>query len=305
MRMRFTVPIAIALAFSALAPCSAQQTSKQAELSELFALIDRADEMVVYSEGFKREFVIFRSTHRKDFNELKTAISLKPRGGPSNCACIDGPEIALLSKNEEVAAVWNHEGTAIGSSVWQGEWENADPERWLHWFDSRGITSAREEFNEKREQLKNAAAAEKRWQRAMPSSIKPLWENALKQYDAIQGRYPEVQSMDSALQQQYPDTNKRIQALMNWYGSGTGPWSGTPPSEAIVVMLLKQYPTASLIQVARAKNLTPQELEGASRFLAGTPSIPEDVRQRLLEHCLGSSDRDEVEWAKRVFAAEK
>jgi len=112
-------------------------------MARLFALIDQ-DEMIVYSEGFRREFVVYRSPKRKDFEDLKRATTLKPKGGPFLCACVDGPEIALLKKKKEIAAVWNHEGTAIGSSVWKGDWYNADSDRWLRWFDARGMTGARE-----------------------------------------------------------------------------------------------------------------------------------------------------------------
>jgi hypothetical protein len=132
--------------FALTIPSYAAARTRQGHVAHLFALIDQADEMVVYSEGFKREFVIYRSTNRKDFEDLKKPITLKSKGGPFLCACVDGPEIALLRKKKEIATMWNHEGTAIGSSVWEGDWENADSDRWLRWFDARGITSARDFF---------------------------------------------------------------------------------------------------------------------------------------------------------------
>jgi hypothetical protein len=108
--------VALALVTGTL-PLFAGDKSRQQLTSELFALIDEADEMVVYSEGFKREFVVYRSSNRKDFKELRSAITLKHKGGPFLCACVEGPEIALLKNKKEIAAVWNHEGTAIGSSA--------------------------------------------------------------------------------------------------------------------------------------------------------------------------------------------
>jgi hypothetical protein len=128
-------------------PLAAGEKSARRQIAELSALIDQADEMVVYSEGFKREFVVYRSRNRKDFNELKAAISLKPHGGGGQCACTDGPEIALMKGNKEIATVWNHEGTAIGSSVWAGEWETPDPNRWLRWFDDRNMRFARQSYD--------------------------------------------------------------------------------------------------------------------------------------------------------------
>jgi len=108
---KLLVPFALALAV----PLVAGERSRQEQISDLRILIDQADEMVVYSEGFKREFVVYRSSKRKDFDELKSAITLKRDGGPFDCACMDGPEIALLKNKKEIAAVWNHEGTALAA----------------------------------------------------------------------------------------------------------------------------------------------------------------------------------------------
>ena len=300
--------VALVLVSSSL-PLLAGEKSRQELITELFVLIDQADEMVVYSEGFKREFVIYRSSKREDFDELKSAITLEPGGGPITCACVDGPEIALLKNKKEIATVWNHEGTAIGSSVWEGDWENSDPDRWLRWFDARGMTYAREFFNQMQAESMKAAEDERRWLETMPSSLKPLWPEALKQYDPP--KYPNLEPLNLALEKEYPDRDNRILALMAWYGSGAGPWSGFPGYEEIAEKLLRQYPTAVLIKVVEGRNLTDQELEGAARILGGwTPvpdptPIPADLRRTLLEHCLKSADRDKVERAKRAFAPDQ
>lgn len=214
--------LVVVLIVTALAsPAFAGEKSRSQLVSELFAAIDQADEMTVYSEGFKREFVLYRSSNRKDFEQLKSAITLKRNGGPFVCACVDGPEIALLKNNKEIAAIWNHEGTAIGSSVWKGDWETEDPDRWLRWFDSRDMRYPREFFNRMQEQQHKAEIDEVRWLKAMPSSLKPLWPAALRQYDPPL-RFPDLKPLNAALVGQYPDEHDRIRALMAWYGSGAG-----------------------------------------------------------------------------------
>ncbi len=302
--------VALALISSSTSLFAAEKSHQQF-MSELFALIDQADEVVVYSEGFRREFVEYRSKEPKDFEELKSAITLKPDGGPFVCACMDGPEIALLKNGKEIAAVWNHEGKAIGSSVWEGDWENADPDRWLHWFDARGMQYARELFNQLQAQEIKAAEDEKRWLDAMPSSLRPLWSKALEQYHPEMQRYPEMGPLNDALMKQYPDIDMRIRALMAWYGSGAGPWSGFPGYEEIAEKLLRLYPTTSLINAVESRNLTDQELEGAARILGGWTPVPEltpipaELRRTLLEHCLKSADEDKLERAKKEFAPDK
>jgi len=289
-------------------PFAASEKGRHEQLSALFTLIDQADEMVIYSEGFKREFVIYHSSSRKDFEELKSAITLKRKGGPFVCACMDGPEIALLKNKKEIALVWNHEGTAIGSSVWNGDWENSDANRWLSWFDKRGMTSAREFFNETQAEAKRTTVDEKRWLKAMPSSLKPLWSSAVNQYNPP-GEFPDLKPLNASLLKQYPDAYDRIRALMAWFGSGAGPWSGFPGYEQIAEKLLRQYPAAELIKAVENRNLSDQELEGAARiFGSWTPvsdptPVPSQLRQTLLEHCLKSKDQDKVERARKAFAS--
>lgn len=286
-------------------PLNAREKTRREQLAELFALIDRADQIVVYSEGFKRESVLYRSSDRKDFRELKAAITLKPQGGPFDCACVDGPEIALIKSNKEVATVWNHAGTAIGSSVWEGDWENGNPDRWLHWFDVRGMKFPREFFEQTQAQYKKSVVDEQRWLAAMPASLKPLWLEARKKYDPP--NFPDLKPLAAALETQYPDENVRIRALMVWYGSGAGPWSGFPGYEEIAEKLLRQYPTIDLIRAIENRKLSDPELEGAARILRGwTPvpdatPIPEQLRRTLLEHCLKSTDDDKLTRARKAF----
>jgi hypothetical protein len=287
-------------------PLATGQKSRQTQISNLFALVDQADEMVVYSEGFRRESVVYQSSNRKDFEALKSAITLKPKGGPFVCACTDGPEISLLRNKKEIAAIWNHQGTAIGSSVWEGDWKISDPDRWLRWFDARGMTYARDFFNQMQAGERKAVSDETRWMSAMPSSLKPLWSKARSQYDPPLS-FPDLQPLNVAVAKQYPDTYDRIRALMAWFGSGAGPWSGFPGYEEIPAKLLRQYPTADLIRAVDGRNLSEQELEGAARILGSwtgvsehTP-IPAELRRTLLEHCQKSSDQDKRERARQAF----
>jgi hypothetical protein len=289
-------------------PLGAQKSARD-EVLTLFSLIDRADEMVVYSEGFKRESVVYRSSSRKDFEDLKSAITLKTEGRRFPCACVDGPEIALLRNKQEIATVWNHEATAIGSSVWEGEWENQNSDRWLRWFDARGMTYARQFFNQRQFEQRKEVIDEKRWLNAMPASLRPLWSKARSQYNPPL-EFPDLRPLNAALAQQYPEADDRIRALLAWFGSGAGPWSGFPGYEEIAAKLLRQYPTEEAIRAVEGRSLSDQELEGTARLLGSwTPipdrtPIPTELRRALLDHCLRSSDRDKKDRAKKAFESQ-
>src|SRR5208337_2014763 len=159
-------------------------------------------------------------------------------------------------------------------------------------------------------EYRKAAVDERRWLVAMPSSLKPLWSNARSQYDPPT-KFPDLKPLDAALVKQYPDTHDRIRALMAWFGSGAGPWSGFPGYEEIAEELLRQYPNAELISAVESRNLTNQELEGAARILGSwTPipdrtPIPAGLRRTLLDYCLKSPDQDKLERARKAFAPDK
>jgi hypothetical protein len=102
------------------------------------------------------------------------------------------------------------------------------------------MTSAREFFSEMQAKDRKTAVDETRWIKAMPSSLKRLWSNAVSQYDPPV-KFPDLRPLNAALVNQYPDTHDRILALMAWFGSGAGPWSGFPGYEEIAEKLLREY----------------------------------------------------------------
>lgn len=276
---------------------------------ELSKQIDRADQMVVYSEGFKREFVIYRSTKRQDLDDLKAAISLTANGEGGICACVDGPEIALLIDGQEIATVWNHEGTGIGSSAWEGEWETSDPERWLHWFDVRGINFPRQWYETTGKERKKEADDEQRWMSAMPSSVRPLWDDINKQLYSPPINSEALEPVNAALRRQFPDQKDRILALLFWFGSDAGPWSGYPGYEEVPARLLTQYSPGELISAAESAQLNEEQIEGASRIFGAWSSndsraqLPSDLKRMFFEHCSKvKNDDDKLERCRKAFS---
>jgi hypothetical protein len=117
---------------------------------------------------------------------------------------------------------------------------------------------ARESFNSRQAQQQKARIDERRWLNAMPSSLRPLWANAVRQYNPPT-HFPDLKPLSTALVKQYPDTDDRIRALMAWFGSGGGPWSGFPGYEEIAARLLRQYPTPELIKAVEGRSLKEQQ----------------------------------------------
>src|ERR1051326_563869 len=104
---------------------------------DLSELIQKADKLVVYANEAEQT-TIFRSTRRKDLDELSAAIVIQPGEGVA-CACLGAPVIALFREGKQIGFLTNQSAHAIGTSLWDMDAVILDPQKWLHWFDVRGI----------------------------------------------------------------------------------------------------------------------------------------------------------------------
>jgi hypothetical protein len=142
---------------------------------------------------------------------------------------------------------------------------------------------------------------------AMPLALQPIWaEDAVHDPDdfATMARNP--------LANEFPNERERILALLRWYGSGSGPWSGYPAYEDTLAALLFEYKTSAIVASLQSVSLNEPEMEGAARLFArfdfrqqrpkSILKLPVDLKRSLLQHCLQSKSADKVERAKRAFA---
>jgi hypothetical protein len=149
---------------------------------------------------------------------------------------------------------------------------------------------------------------EGRWLEGMPRSVRPLWKGT--QYLGVGD---DLRDIRAALSSEFPDRQARILALLRWYGSGAGPWSGYPSYEGVAEELLLEFPTAEIVRVAQSAALSDDQLEGAARLLGGwefgqqrpkdQALVPHDLRKRLLAHSLKSDDQDKRARAREAFGS--
>lgn len=148
---------------------------------------------------------------------------------------------------------------------------------------------------------------ETRWQAATPKSLLHIdkdTDGVLPMHDVTAYRKP--------LKKQFPDTRARILALLHWFGSGAGPWSGFPAYEMVPESLLLDFSTKELLDVIESTPLTGTQTEGAARLFGGwdfsqkrpgdLKTLPADLKKKLLEHSMKSKDTDKRGRAKRAFS---
>jgi hypothetical protein len=309
-----------ALIFSANVPTTADEKEKYHPVKpeELLELIQEADKVVIYDVGYevvkranpsRGPVVLYSSSDPKDISELKAAVTIEAPKSWFRCACIPSIEIALLRKGKKLGIILVYEGQTVGFSRWSSDVRIRDVEKWLRWFDARKISGPQQEVQREREQEEADRIALDRWMKAMPTILRPVWPKTMETMEP--GQKVDTKELEVNLAKEFPDVPQRIRALMSWYGSGKGPWSGFPMYEDIAEEMLLGYQTAELVAAARDGTLTEQQKEGAARLFAGwdfntrrpadNALIPDGLKQSLLEHSLKSSDDDKIARARNAF----
>lgn len=158
-------------------------------------------------------------------------------------------------------------------------------------------------------------AGQRRFLAAMPPAIRPSWDADPSLWSGLPASDEQIEGLRKAFAAANPDRDAAIRALLVWFGSGTGRWSGFPGYEAIAGQLLLDYPTDRIIVAAQAPDASEALLEGAARYFAGwgfyqrrpqdMALVPPSLKERLLQHTLhtgDAEDRDRRERATHAFA---
>jgi hypothetical protein len=103
-----------------------------------------------------------------------------------------------------------------------------------------------------------------RWSAATPSCLKRFENEMADVFSSVS-----LPTLLSVLEAAYPNRNTRIRALLAWFGSGAGPWTGFPAYESIAENLLMTFPLDDLLSSLEIAELTDSQLEGAARLFAG------------------------------------
>jgi hypothetical protein len=305
--------------------------------AELQLLIGRADRVVVYGNGTPYS-AVYSSANPKDLLELQEALAVQSPKSWFRCACYPELQVELSRKGKELGVIEIEENLTIGFSQWSGDARPANRWRLLQWFDARGIQGPRRSYDRNLAIRKADRLASRRWLSGMPSTLRPLWPNLMRDPDWYNSSVNAAiertaNALTPSLTEQYPDARQRVRALFSWFGSGAGPWSGFPVAEEVPAHLLLQYMPQDLVSALEAPALTDREMEGAARFFSGynypTPvrivpplfsgrafgapfrteakdrrlveALPADLKKSLLEHVLKTGDPDNTRRARQAL----
>lgn len=144
------------------------------------------------------------------------------------------------------------------------------------------------------------------WLEGMPESIKSLWIKAGEKLD-----HYNIGPFRESLNEEFADKSLRILVLLEWFGSGAGPWSGHPDYEIAAEEMLLEYDTQDIVSAIKLRDLTGRQKEGAARLFGGWSyskrrpteydQIPEAIKTLLWNHVKSTDDEDKLGRAKRAF----
>ena len=182
-----------------------------------------------------------------------------------HCMCCGDPTLEFIAADEtRLALISIHHGRSVRWDAWQSDAKLVDGLALMKWLADCGVDGPIKEFAKDVEHERKWEVDRARWQSAMPRALIPVWaavENSMGS--------PDVAALRSALAGGLPDENSRIRALLEWFGSGAGPWSGFPLYESAAEQLLLEYSTPRIVAAIESASTTCALREGAARLFAG------------------------------------
>jgi hypothetical protein len=274
---------------------------------DLHKILANADKIVVKASPTRSSTILFESTDKKDLEDLWRSLVLEPSAGFFHCMCDGTPAIYVYERGRERIKLTNHHGVSIRCSLWESDVLITDIEKWLSWFDERQISGPRQEVEAERHQQAQNKKDWERWLTAMPKALGALWSSALRDFGRV-----DLDPLRSELERSMPDRGERILALLEWFGSGAGPWSGFPTYETAAENLLLDFSTAQIIVAIQSTGLSSAQTEGAARLFAGwsfgkqrpeeLKDLPDALKKDLWLHTQNTEDKDKSGRARRAFA---
>ncbi|MGD9648154.1 MAG: hypothetical protein AB7U73_20755 [Pirellulales bacterium] len=114
---------------------------------QLVRMIDRADRVVIFGDFLEEGDPEYESTDRGDLDELKLALRVQRPPEFYHCLCEGTTRVVLYRGDWRLGSVSNQHCQRLRCSLWLSDAPIADVQAFLGWFDRRGITWPRQEYD--------------------------------------------------------------------------------------------------------------------------------------------------------------
>lgn len=235
-----------------------------------------------------------------DFAAFRAVFQIATPEDSFYCMCRGWPVVEIDGGFLRKYRFGLHHGGSVRFDGWDSDAPLANGRALVEWLAAHGVAGPLEDV--KQAELRDAEMTDHlaRWRAAMPPCLVPLGDAAFAflMGDGEQALYMQARE---ALAAAYPNPAERVMALVRWYGSGAGPWSGYPAYESLPEKLLREHPIEKIVEIVAAVETSTVELEGTARLVAvrRPSSIPAALRAKLVAHV----EDHAIEDCKQRFAA--
>ena len=118
---------------------------KPVVLEDLRQILANADKIVVKANTTRWSATLFKSTEKKDLEDLWRSLTLEPPAEWFHCMCDGTPALYVYQRGSQRVQLTNHHGVSVRCSLWDSDVRITDTDKWLLWFDERGIPGPRQE----------------------------------------------------------------------------------------------------------------------------------------------------------------
>lgn len=299
----------LAFTFAALmfAPLQAdKEANRPVKPEQLTKTILKANRIVVLQSPRNGSRELFASEKRADIESFAAAVEVaKPRSG-FHCMCDGTPAVHLYDGEKLLVSLTNHHGRSVRCSMWRSDAMLKDAEKWLKWFDDRKIRGPRIEFQQLEALQVKHGRQRAKWLAAKPKGLTDRQVFTVSIFGDT-----DTTQLQLALTEAYPDKSERIRALLHWYGSGAGPWSGFPHYESLAEELLLAFDTPAIVSAIGDDTTTKLQLVGAARLIGGytfgvrrkadRATIPAEIKAVLWDSVKETTDKDIRSRARRAL----
>lgn len=239
----------------------------QRSLEALLATVDRV-RVVPFSNfvvGRAPQPILVDTSDPRSLTAFRTCFAIvEDPASFGHCMCPGDPFIELYSRKRLIATIGYHHGVSIRWDAWTWDVLLSEPDRLLDWMSEHGAPGPRAAVDENRRRGEETDRDAQRWLAAMPAALRPFWDQ-LEPFPDGDRYEPSL----AALRTAQPAIDAQILALLAWFGSGAGPWSGFPSHESVAEELLLHFPPQAVIDALTKTTPTDAQLVGASRLFAG------------------------------------
>jgi len=192
-------------------------------------------------------------------------------GGPAfHCMCMGDLAVELYAPTHPLVALSYHHARSLRHPHWNSDAPLLHGPALLYWLAQRGATGPLLAHQAMVDRAMRDHQARQIWLAAAP----PVLAANLPRYETDPSGFPAGDApptMDEAerlVRATYPSVEAAVATLLEWYGTGSGPWSGYPSYEDVPSILVRRLGLPVARSVLARPHVTERALLGGARLFS-------------------------------------